>query len=72
MTTLVGVSQRGWSGQMKYETRQIKFLVFLFLLSSPRTQVAFLDRFGRLIYASKYVFPVKEVPFGVSTISDYI
>jgi len=44
---------------------------FLFLLSSPRAQVAFLDRSGRSIRQNACFRP-RMCPLGVSTISDHI
>ena len=52
MTTLVGVAQRGWSGQIfDLSHLGVSFLFFLFLDRSRQS-------------TPKRIFPVKDVPFG--------
>ena len=48
MKTLVGVALRGWPGQI-CDLSNIFFFCFLFLRSSSRAQVAYLDRSERSI-----------------------
>ena len=59
MTTLVGVAQRGWSGQIcDLSHLWVSFLFFLsFLLYSARAQVAFLDRSARSIRQNACFLP---------------
>jgi len=69
MTTLVGVALRGWSGQMCDLSHL--FLFFLFLHSSARAHVTFLERSGRSIRQNACFRPWM-CPLGVATTSDYI
>ena len=73
MTTLVGVAQRGWSGQIcDLSHLRVSFLFFfLFLLSSVHPQVAFPDRSGQSI-CQNVLFSSRMCLFGVSTIFNYI
>ena len=73
MTTLVGVAQRGWSGQIcDLPHLRVSFLFFLsFLLSSAHPQVALPDRCGQSI-CQNVLFSSRMCLFEVSTIFNYI
>ena len=59
-----GIGQRGWSGRMR-DISPFVTLIFPFFVSSPRLQVATVDRFWRsTIYTSQCAVPRKEVSFG--------
>ena len=64
LTTLVGVTLRGWSGHIRdlSNFRVPRLFSFFFWLSSPCAQVAFLDLSGRSIRQN--AFPAKDVSFG--------